>query len=135
MAGPGDALAKEGRNMQKGFQDAHDLMMGQRPDGQYEVHGWADAQTIGPGEDSTEVTPMYSGPDVENDPLAFGPASAPAEEPDVSGDTYMAPAYDPTVGPVVPVVSDPAAGCVAVTADGADYDRGHRATFAGPSAL
>ena len=117
MAGPGDALAQEGRNMQKGLQDAHDLWMGQRPDGQYEVHSVSQSEELnvpdsgpqtfsqyeqqneplafGPANDND---PVLSGAN-DNDPLAFGPAAGPSEEPEISSDTYMAPTYDPTVGP------------------------------------
>lgn len=96
MAGLGDALKQEGRNIQKGFQDTHDLWMGQRPVPQQEAHSWGDWQPIGPDEKTEEekqddkpagVSGAAADTVVNTEPPEFGPP--------IDGPTP----YDPPIGP------------------------------------
>ena len=94
MAGLGDALKKEGGNMQKGLQDFHDMWMGQRPIPQQQTHSWGDWEPLGPAdkteEDKGEEKPAGASAgavDVAVNPQELGP---PVDGPAV---------YDPPIGP------------------------------------
>lgn len=114
MAGPGDALSKEGRNMQKGMQDFHDMWMGQRPVPDYETHSIRETEELtipdsGPqnlNEWRVEngVPPQDGGGTVAKKPGQE--ASAESTEPStaekdaaINNEGYTQPTYDPTYGP------------------------------------
>ena len=75
-----DALAREGRNMQHGAQDAYDRFLGVQPAGHHETHlgadYWPDSDgpVFGPDEIEGYTPPAYEPPGLDTEPLGPDPA-------------------------------------------------------------